>query len=261
MIAALVNASQVFGRPDWLAAAADAFAFVCRDLIVDGRLRHSWRDGRAKHAATLDDYAHLCRAALALHEATADTGYLRQAEAWIAVLDRHYRDPASGGYFFSADDLRDVIVRTKNAADSALPSGNGTLVGVLARLYYLTGKETYRGRADAVITAFSGELERGVFPLATLLNNNELLQIGQQVVIIGDRAAADTQALLAAVHGRSLPNRILAVIAPGEHLPPGHPAADKTQLNGSATAYVCRGATCSLPIGDAAGLHQALALG
>ena len=260
MIAALANAAQVFEQPSWLTAAAEAFAFVQGSLMIDGRLRHSWRDGRAKHPATLDDHAQLCRAALALHEATGEEHYLRQAQDWVALLDRHYWDER-GGYFFSADDTADVLLRTKTAADAATPSGNGTLVGVLGRLFYLTGEDRYRARADQVIAAFSGELGRNFFSLATLLNNNELLQTAQQIVIIGDRAANDTRALVAAVLGRSLPNRILSIIAPAERLPEGHPAAGKTQMNGQATAYVCRGTTCSLPITAPTGLSQALAMG
>ena len=261
MIAALANAAQVFEQPSWLAAAIDAFAFVTGSLAVDGRLRHSWRDGRAKHPATLDDHAQLCRAALALHEATGDDRYLRQAQEWVDLLDRHYRDENGGGYFFAADDTADIILRTKNAADNATPSGNGALVGVLARLFYLTGEDRYRARADEVIATFSGELDRSFFSLATLLNSNELLQTAQQIVVIGDRAAADTRALAAAVFGRSLPNRILSVIAPAGRLPEGHPAAGKTQVAGRATAYVCRGTTCSLPITAPSGLSQALAIG
>jgi uncharacterized protein len=244
-----------------LAAAAEAFAFVTGSLAIDGRLRHSWRAGRAKHPATLDDHAQLCRAALALHEATGEEHYLRQAQDWIALLDRHYWDESGGGYFFSADDTADVLLRTKTAADAATPSGNGTLVGVLGRLFYLTGEDRFRARADQVIAAFSGELGRNFFSLATLLNNNELLQTAQQIVIIGDRAADDARALAAAVLGRSLPNRILSIIAPDERLPDSHPAAGKTQTKGQATAYVCRGATCSLPITAPAGLSQALAMG
>jgi hypothetical protein len=260
MIAALANAAQVFEQPSWLAAAAEAFAFVTGSLTVDGRLRHSWRDGRARHPATIDDHAQLCRAALALHEATGDDLYLRRAQDLVALLDRHYWDER-GGYFFSADDTSDVLLRTKTAADAATPSGNGTVVGLLARLFYLTGEERYRARADEVIAAFSGEVGRNFFALATLLNSNELLQTAQQIVIIGNRAAPDTRALVAAVLGRSLPNRILSLIAPGVQLPASHPAAGKTQANGQATAYVCRGTTCSLPITAPAGLSAALAMG
>jgi uncharacterized protein YyaL (SSP411 family) len=261
MIAALATAAQVFEQPSWLAAAVDAFTFVTGSLVVDRRLRHSWRDGRAKHPATLDDHAQLCRAALALHEATGDARYLRQAQEWVELLDHHYWDRSGGGYYFAADDTADIILRTKNAADNATPSGNGTLVGVLARLFYLTGEDRYRERADQVIATFSGELNRSFFSLATLLNSNELLQTAQQIVIIGARAAPDTRALAAAVFGRSLPNRVLSIIAPGERLPEQHPAAGKVQANGQATAYVCRGATCSLPITAPAGLSQALAMG
>ncbi|MGE0119324.1 MAG: thioredoxin domain-containing protein [Dongiaceae bacterium] len=261
MIAALANAALVFDEASWLSAAADAFAFVADSLTIDGRLRHSWRDGQAKHPATLDDYAHLCRAALALHEATGDAGYIRQACAWIDILDRHYGDAAGGGYFLAADDTKDVIVRTKTAADNATPSGNGTLLGVLARLYHLTGEDRYRARADRLTTAFSGELNRSFFAMATMLNSNELMHAAQQIVVVGERDASETRELLAAVLGRSLPNRVLSVIAPGERLPDNHPAAGKTQTNGRATAYVCRGATCSLPITAPAGLSQALAMG
>src|SRR5262249_27437311 len=89
MIAALANAAQVFEQPAWLTAAVDAFAFVTGSLMVDGRLRHGWRDGRAKHPPTLDDHVQLCRAALTLHEASGDDRYLRQAQDWIALLDCH----------------------------------------------------------------------------------------------------------------------------------------------------------------------------
>ena len=75
MIAALADAGLAFDRADWIALAARAFAFI-RDGMTgeDGRLLHSWREGQARHPASVDDYANMCRAALALHEATADAG-------------------------------------------------------------------------------------------------------------------------------------------------------------------------------------------
>ena len=155
---------------------------------ADGRLLHSWRDGRARHPASVDDYANLCRAALALHEATGDAAYLAQAGHWIAVLDRHYWDAAGGGYFFAADDTPGLIARAKTAADAAVPAGNGTLVGVLTRLAILTGDDDYRQRAEAIVGAFSGELGRNFFPLATLINNAELLVKPMQIVLVGEAA-------------------------------------------------------------------------
>jgi uncharacterized protein YyaL (SSP411 family) len=259
MIAALAGAASVFEEPAWLDAASDAFVFVATRMSDGRRLLHSWRHGVRRHAATLDDYACMCQAALALFEATADPSYLEQAERWVGVLDRHYADPDEGGYFLTADDVSDVIVRTKTANDSAVPSGNGIMLGVLARLFCMTGKESYRHAAEKLESTFSGELAKNFFPLATLLNTSELLHTPLQIVVVGDRRKDDCRALVRAAHAGSLPNRILQRVAPGTYLPPGHPAASKGQVEGQATAYVCRGMTCSLPITDAAGLQQALA--
>jgi uncharacterized protein YyaL (SSP411 family) len=259
MIAALARAALWLEEPAWLAAAEEAFAFVGSEMVEGGRLRHSWR-GRARHPATLDDYANLARAALLLHEATGTSAYLAQAEAWVETVERHYADPAGGGWFLSADDTGDVIVRAKTAADHAAPSGNGTMVEVLARLFYLTGEARYRERAAAAVAAFAGEVARNFFPLATLLNAAETLADAPQLVVVGQRGAADTAALLRAAR-RAPPQRILQVVAPGEALPAGHPAAGKPQQAGRATAYLCRGQTCSLPITEPAGLERALAHG
>jgi hypothetical protein len=258
-IHALAEAAAAFGRPDWLDSAERAFAFVAGHLERDGRLAHAWRRGQLRGAATLDDYAALIRAALTLFEHTGRDAYLTRARGWLEVLDAHYWDNSAGGYFATADDVDDVIVRTKGAHDNAQPSGNGLIVQCLARLHYLTGDTRHYDQAEAVVAAFSGELQRNFVPLATLLNGVELLQRGLQVAIVGDRAAADTQALLAQVHARCLPNRVLRVVPPDADLPDGHPAAGKGRHDGRATAYVCRGPACSLPLTDPEALAAELA--
>ena len=258
MIAALVEASLAFGRPDWLAAAVAAWDFVTsRMMPADDRLHHSWRSGR-HHPGTLDDYANMARAGLALHEATGAEAYLAQVIRWIAVLDRHFSDPA-GGYFFTADDTEALVVRTKSVADNAVPAGNGTLVHVLARLGALTGEARWVAAATAQVAAFAGELERNFYPLGTYLNGVDFAMRPVQITIMGDRDAKDTKDLLAALGSVSLPNRLLQLVADAGRLPASHPAAGKTRLGGAATAYVCIGTTCSLPLTDPAALAAALA--
>ncbi len=259
MIAALAYAAPVFGKPRWLALAEDAFAFVEREMVArDGRLRHSWRAGRAAHPATLDDYANLARAALLLHEATGKPDYLARARGWVDVVDRHYAD-AGGGYFVAAEDTEGLLTRPKLVQDAATPSGNGTMAEVLARLYYLTGEDAYRARAEATVKAFAGDVPKNFFPFGSLLNGNEMLLQAVQIVIRGRRGESGTDALLAAVQSVSLPTRVLVVIEPGAALPGSHPAAGKDQIEGRATAYVCRGPVCSLPIVEAQALQKELA--
>ncbi len=258
MIAALTNAGLALDEPDWIAAAGRAFAFV-RDHLGDGdRLRHSWRNGQAKHAGMLDDYAAMARAALTLFEATGDPALLTQARIWVDTVEAHFWDAKDGGCFFTADDAEGLIVRSKSAYDNATPNGNGLLLGVLATLHSLTGEARYRDRADALVTAFSGEAARNVFPLPTFLNAVERLHRPVQIVIVGAPDGADTQALRRAALGCSLPNRVLTLLPPGADLPAGHPAQGKTQRDGVATAYVCVGMSCSAPVTAAADLVHTL---
>ncbi len=258
MIAALATAGDVFEKPEWAAAAARAFDFVQVRMTENGRLNHSWRHGVLRHPATLDDYANMSRAALALHAAIGDERYLRQAEQWVEVANRHYWDANGGGYFFSADDTDDVIVRTKSAQDQAVPSGNGTIAGVLARLFLLTGNRAHRERAETVIRAFSGEIGRNIFGLGGILAAHGLLGEGRQIALIGERADPRLTALRKAVNDVSLPERVSWVVPPGAEFPIGHPLLGKIAVDGKPTAYICRGPSCSLPITDPAALRAAL---
>ena len=260
MIAAMADAGLVFERADWIETAGGAFAFI-REHMTDptGRLLHSWRDGRANHPASVDDYANLCRAALALHEATADAAFLNHAREWLDILDRHYWDTAAGGYYFAADDTGGLITRPKTAADSAVPAGNGTLIGVLAGLAILTGDEAYEQRGEAILETFSGEISRNFFPLATLLNHVEMLATPLQIVLVGELGNSAFDGLRRAVYSVSLPNRVVITLAPKDALPDGHPASGKGVVDGKPTAYVCEGRVCSLPITDPETLLESLA--
>ncbi|WP_119167373.1 thioredoxin domain-containing protein [Algihabitans albus] len=258
MIAALARAAPVFGEDDWLTAAERAFAFVVEEMQEDGRLRHSWRHGRLKHPATLDDYAFMSDAALALFEATGKRVYLSQAETWVAVLDRHYWDTENGGYFLTADDTERLLVRPKHAHDNATPSGNGVILQVLARLWHLTGQASYRERADATVAAFSGELARLFSAMASFLLGSELLHDAPQLVVVGDQSDPKMREFLASRWQISAPTLVIQTVTSEENLPRLHPAYGKSRVDGEPAAYLCRGTSCSLPIVDAQDLKDSL---
>ena len=67
--------------------------------------------GRLLLPGLASDHVAMIRAALALHEATGEHAYLERALAWQGTLDRHYANPATGGYFLTADDAEDLVVR------------------------------------------------------------------------------------------------------------------------------------------------------
>jgi uncharacterized protein YyaL (SSP411 family) len=247
MIAALAEAGLVFGEQEWIERAERAFAMVVA-RETDGRLAHAWRGERVSAAGMLEDYALMADGALALYEVTGKPAYLAAAKRWVRTLDRHFLDSKSGDYFQTADDAESLIVRPKSTADNAVPSGNGAMVAVLARLALATGGSQYADRAEAIVRASSGGIERNFFPLATMLNGAELAMGATEIVITGQPGADDTEALIDIVRGIPLANRWLNIVPPGKRLPPDHPAAGKGQIEGIATAYVCHGQVCSPPV-------------
>ncbi len=263
-IAALAEAGAAFAEPAWVALAVRVFAAVSDTMTwIDGRglhrLGHSLCGGRLQKSAMLDDYANMANAALALLAATGDTTYLAQAEAWVETAHRYYSDGDGGGYFFTAEDAKDLVVRTKSVNDSAVPSGNGSMVFALARLSYLTGSNAYRLQATTTIAALEVEAMKSFPHGATLLNAYELFETAVQIVIVGTRGDSDTETLLRVVLSTSLPNLVLDVVPDSATLHQAHPAYGKTRLNGQATAYVCRGPVCSPPQTTLEGLQQLLA--
>ena len=258
MIAALANAAAAFDEAEWLDTARRAFDFVAAAMADGDRLWHSTRAGTALQTAFIDDYAAMARAALALHEVTAEAGYLDRAVAWVGAADRHYWDAEHGGYFFTADDAQSLIVRTRSANDNATPAGNGVMVEVLARLYYLTGESGYRERAEAVVAGFADTLGRNVLGPTSLMSGYGLLERPVQIVIVGPPEHTATKALKRAAFESPVTCRIVSVLAPGAALPKSHPASGKTMVDGEPAAYVCVGPVCSLPFSDPAALRQTL---
>jgi uncharacterized protein len=259
MIAALTRAASAFDQPAWLDAARLAFRFVITHMHEGGRLRHSWCAGEARHPAVIEDYANIARAALLLFEATADESCLQQARSWVEQADRHHWDDAAGGYFMSADDTTDVIVRSKSINDHATPSGNGTMVEVLTRLSLHTGDAVHEHRAEALVRLFSGDSAQYLMSVPGLLVAGELLSRPIQVVIAGDQGSPQAEALRRAALGAPVPLLVITPASAKQPLAATHPAYGKGLLNGRAAAYVCAARTCSPPIADADELRRHLA--
>ena len=260
MIAALAFAAPVFGRDDWLTTAVRAFRFVCESMADGNRLHHSYRAGRALHLANADGYANMIKAALALYEATADQGYIDQAQTWTETLFADFWDDRHGGLYFTAAHAEALIARTRTANDDAVPNANATTVANLARLYAQTGNEMYRDRADQILRGFAGDMKTNFFAHAGLFSGFEALFATTQVVIVGDPDARDARALYAELLRHPIADRMITRLADTAGLPASHPAAGKSMTDGRATAYVCRGTTCSLPVTEPNRLAELLAL-
>jgi uncharacterized protein YyaL (SSP411 family) len=260
MIAGLARASFAFDREDWFTMAREAFRFISETMLDGGLRYHSWRNGTLGTRAMIDDHAQMARAALALYEVCGDPSDLQAAQDWSEDADTRFAVPQSGGYFQTDADVDDVILRPKTCMDGATPAGNAVMAEVHARLYHLTGKTAYREKAAATIAAFTGDIEKNFFGLPALIIAQDCLEKGRLLVIAGPKADPRTQRLLAAARRISDPALILLQTDSSNDFPSGHPLHGKGRESEPPAAYLCQGATCSLPETEAEGLAKLLAI-
>ncbi len=256
-IRALAGAGDAFRKPEWISMAQNAYAFVSGAMIVNGRLFHSSRNGKLKAPATSADYANMISAALTLYQVTDEQRYLEDAIAWTAVMNRHY-GAEGGGYYLSADDTSDLIIRPLSASDDVVPNPNATMLQNLADLYTLTGDTAYLTRADALLDAFKGAAQTMAIAYTGLLSGALTLIAPQHVVIAGDKTADDALAWRKALSEASLPDAVVQWVGDGTQLPPSSPASGKGKIDGKTAAYICIGPRCSLPITDSTQLKDKL---
>jgi uncharacterized protein YyaL (SSP411 family) len=256
-IAALASAADVFARADWLETAERAFDFVCTRMSSRGRLFHAFRNGEAKAPATASDYANMIKAALTLANVSGNPEYVVRAKAWVDVLDQHYWSENLGGYYFTADDTADLIVRPFSGQDEATPNANATMVSNLVALHVRTGEERYRERAEAILRGFAGAMIENVLAHSGLLG--AALDAGAPALVaIVVPQGGDAGELRRALNDVSLPNAVVIEVRAGEQLPASSPAHGKTAIDGKPTAYVCFGPQCSLPVTEPAKLAETI---
>jgi len=169
MIGGLARAGRIFVRPDWLAAARRALAFVQATLWRDGRLLATARHGRAHLPGYLDDYAFLLLAIQELLEADPRPGDLEFAGALADALLDGFGDPDSGGFHFTARDQEALIHRPKPGHDNSMPGGNAAAALALLRLGRTRNEPRYIDAAERTLQLFRPQLAAGGGGTATLL--------------------------------------------------------------------------------------------
>ncbi len=244
-LSALARGFQVLGDPRYLEAAQACAAFLRRELWREGRLLRVWRQGRAHTPGFLEDGAAVVEGLVDLYEAGFDPAWLRWAEALAEELLARFQDPAEGGFFSTEEGQADLIFRQKPGFDNAVPSGNTLAARAFMRLSRHLQREDFRLAAEGVFRCFGPWLARAPRAFLGLLGALDLaLREALEVAVSGDPASDSVQALLAEVHRRHLPGRVISASA--DQLLPLH--EDRGFPEGTALAFVCRGQTCAVPV-------------
>ncbi|HXT36612.1 MAG TPA: thioredoxin domain-containing protein [Chloroflexota bacterium] len=261
MLRACATAAAILEDPTYRATAEANADFLLAAMRKDGRLYRTAKDGVARLNGYLEDYAFLADGLLALYETTGERRRLHDALALADAILLHFTGPDGGPFFSTSDDHEQLIQRPRDLTDNAIPAGNSVAAEVLLRLAAHTGEERYRLAALAAIAPLEEAMARVPLAFARILCAADFaLDPPRELAIIGDPAAGDTRALLAAAHQRFDPNLVIAVARPAEAEASDSPLLrGRTERDGKATAYSCEDYTCQAPVTEPDALARLLA--
>jgi uncharacterized protein len=255
VIAALAKAGQVFAEPKYLQVAVKASDFVMSKMRNEKTILHSYAKGKSEIEGFLDDYAFLVWGLIEIYEANFDEYILRTAMDLTRTMIDRFWDEKNGGFYFTAKDAADVILRRKEAYDGALPSGNSVSLLNLLRLGRLTGSPSFEETASKMFKVFADEIRRA--PAAhsfTLVSLEFITGSTFNVVMVGETHEKSTSEMLEALRRHYLPGLLISMHKSSV----SNIAYEK--IEGKGTAYVCRGQTCMPPTNNVSKMLELLGL-
>ncbi len=261
MISAFAKAYRLTGNQKYLSAAENSLAFILKYLYNDGtgEIFHRYRDGEAKYAGSLEDYAFIIQALIDMYEVTFNTDYLPTAVKLNKYTIDNFYDKENGGFFDIPGDSKDIILKTKESYDGAEPSGNSIQILNLLKLAIVIDDSSLRDIADKSLNFFYTDLERMPFSSPQLLFAlYDDMKGSAEIVLSGEKDSQEFKNLQNIINSTYIPNRILLYAdSPVENVAP----FIKTIVeNASGTnVFICENYKCDLPVKDEQQLRDALA--
>ncbi|HWG84427.1 MAG TPA: thioredoxin domain-containing protein [Deinococcales bacterium] len=252
---AFAEAGRVLGEERYLDAARRNADFLRRSLMPEGRLLHTYKNGRARVHGMLDDLALCALGFLELYAATFERALLDAALSLAGEITRRYS--ADIGFYDTPDDAERLLVRPRSTFDAAMPSGNGAAATLLLRLARLTGISQWEETAAGIVGGARPYLLQQPTGFGSLLQALEgLLRPPREVAIVGELDSPGGRALRRELDRAFLPHVAVAGLRSGED--PYLPVLEgRSPLPGAlASAFVCEAMACRLPVSDPARLRE-----
>jgi uncharacterized protein len=256
MLGAFARASVILADEKYRAAAEKNLQFIREKLWGEKSktLFHRWRDGERDNVQLLEAYAFLLSGVIDLYEATLEPKHLDFAIELAEALLAKFFDSENSGFWQSAADSKDLILRVKDDYDGAEPSGNSVATLSLLKLGAIAGGKNFIRAAEKTLQLFAHRLQN--FPQAVPFMLHALdfsLQEPRRVVVAGDPNSGQAHKLLHAAHSVYQPNKIvLGNTGAVEEFAKTLPARD------GAMVYVCTGNSCQSPTSDTAKVKELL---
>jgi uncharacterized protein YyaL (SSP411 family) len=232
--------------------------FLLNSLRPNGKLKHSWRDGKTISEVFLEDYAALILGLLELYQTDFNNKWFVSAKELADEMIELFNDP-NGGFFDTSKDGEVLLLRPKDLQDNATPSGNALACEALLKLAEFTGEGNYRDLAENALRFVVGMAVRYPTAFGRWLSAADMaLGNTKQVAVMYEAGDEDASELIQVIRSQYRPNVIVAASA---HPPQDDAPAllkDRPLKDGRTTVYVCEGFVCKNPITTISELRELL---
>ncbi|WP_100181821.1 thioredoxin domain-containing protein [Candidatus Nitrosotenuis aquarius] len=247
MVSAFAKGYRVTDNLAYLQAAENCVTFIEKNLLAGDSLLRTYKNGKAKLSAYLEDYAYLVNALVDLFEVNPDAKYLALAEKLAKYMVEHFWDEKNSNFYFTADNHESLIIRPKNNYDLSMPSGNSVTANALLKLYHLTQNKKFHEISVKTMEAFAIMAAENPFGFGYLLNTIYLhLQNPTEITLLNPQ----NKTIYDDLTKRFLPESILVTIQSQAQIQ----ALEKYQyfagkeFEDETTVFVCKNFSCSLPL-------------
>lgn len=248
MITALAKGHRVTNEKKYLDAAEKCIEFIENNLVKDGKLLRTYKDGKAKIQGYLDDYSFFGAALLDVFEINPESKYLKRAQEIANYLIEHFWDSKSNSFYMTADDHEKLIIRPKSNYDLSLPSGNSVAANLLLRLFHLTHDKKFLDVSTKIMESQAQTAAENPFGFGHLLNTIFMyLQKPREITVLNSL----NKEIMDSLTKRFLPESILVTIKNDNQLSNLSTLPffnGKKFQNEKTIVFVCKDFTCSLPL-------------
>ena len=265
MISAMAFAGNALGEKRYVEAAEKAAELLLKKLWdrYRTRLLHVYKDEKAHTDGFLSDYANVVLALLDTYEASQNAKWLLEAETIARAMIERFWDEQDGAFFFTGHGQENLIARSKNAMDNALPSGNSIAILCLLRLAEMTGKEEYREKGMISLRVFSLMMDHVPVGFTQMLSALDFHLAPPKEIVLAGESEESVGEMKAAIFGEFIPNKVVLYATNAQREALGRFTTiveGKTAIKGTVTAYVCENYSCRQPVTTVASLKQELGL-
>ncbi|BAE81474.1 thioredoxin [Chlamydia felis Fe/C-56] len=205
MVYTLAYAGRILGDAYYIDVAKKCGEFICENLCKHSTVLRRWRDGEAKYAGGLEDYAGVILGALALYETGCGAKWLLLAEDLMKEVILSFRSESGGFYTTDGRDAA-LLLKQENLSDGETISGNALVCQALIKLHMLTEKKHYLTYAEDILQIAQARWHTHKFSsLGSLIAAQSYFSRKHKKILISLANEQDREAILSCFAGLFLP--------------------------------------------------------